>query len=300
MGFLDRFRRAAPDTAPPVIYTASEDATALVELAKSGASLEAQRDALADYLGRRRVSPPTVDAVLAQTRDGIALFESPGADRRSRLGGDGLLPPGEEWPRNRDGKPLTFIAALDFAELPHLDPLPREGTLLVYWDEQFFEVEPMDFVAATRVLHTPAAAELEEHAPPEGSSTMDAIPLRGFRMPLPGSMAVDASDADESELHDAAHDLGLALCHQLLGTSRDVQGPAVDEVSYWFGGHVLPETRERFSEAERTGEGWTLLAQFEETEGLLFGDAGALYLVMPDADLRTGRFDRVMGIMQSG
>jgi len=30
----------------------------------------------------------------------------------------------------------------------------------------------------------------------------------------------------------------------------------------------------------------------------MFGDAGALYLVIPEADLAARRFDRVLGIMQ--
>jgi len=65
----------------------------------------------------------------------------------------------------------------------------------------------------------------------------------------------------------------------------------------WLDGS-FPETRARYDEAELQGKGWTLLAQFESVDGLMFGDAGALYLVLPDADLRAARFDRVMGIMQ--
>jgi uncharacterized protein YwqG len=68
-------------------------------------------------------------------------------------------------------------------------------------------------------------------------------------------------------------------------------------VSYWFE-EGFPETRERYSEAERRGEGWALLAQFDSAGDLMFGDAGALYFVLPEADLRERRFDRVMGIMQ--
>ena len=66
---------------------------------------------------------------------------------------------------------------------------------------------------------------------------------------------------------------------------------------YWFD-EGFPETRERYSEAELRGEGWTLLAQFDSAGDLMFGDAGALYYVLPEADLRERRFDRAMGIMQ--
>ena len=41
-----------------------------------------------------------------------------------------------------------------------------------------------------------------------------------------------------------------------------------------------------------------LLGQIESTDELMFGDAGALYLVIPQIDLAAERFHRVVGIMQ--
>ena len=114
-------------------------------------------------------------------------------------------------------------------------------------------------------------------------------------MPIVGALPHDAID---DEIADAlSTEIRASITHQLLGNSRDIQGPVLDEVSYWFD-EGFPETRERYSEAERRGEGWTLLAQFDSADDLMFGDAGALYFVLPEADLRERRFDRVMGIMQ--
>ncbi|CAN5209552.1 hypothetical protein BH20ACT16_BH20ACT16_16250 [soil metagenome] len=79
--------------------------------------------------------------------------------------------------------------------------------------------------------------------------------------------------------------------------SRDVQGPVLDEIAYWFD-EGFSASRDDFSEAELAGEGWLLLAQLESTGELLFGDMGALYLVIPRTDLEARRFDRVLGIMQ--
>lgn len=275
-----------------------DDVAALIRMAREGAPLERQREALADYLRGRGVSQAGVDVVLAQTRDGVGLFEEGGG--RSRLGGPGLLPEGETWPHDAEGHALTFIGAIDLSEMPDVDPLPRDGTLLVYWNHHYFELEPMDFVVATRVFHAPPGADLVEHAPPDDLYAFGPVPLRGFAMPLPGGMSeLDVPDEDADPLYEAADALHLTMEHQLLGTSRDVQGPVLEEIDYWFEGHVLPETSDRYSEAERRGEGWLLLAQIEETEGLTFADAGALYLVVPEVDLRAGRFDRVMGILQS-
>jgi len=63
------------------------------------------------------------------------------------------------------------------------------------------------------------------------------------------------------------------------------------------GGALEEQGVAAFGPLHLRGEDWTQLAQFESVDGLLFGDAGALYLVIPEVDLYAARFDRVMGIM---
>jgi hypothetical protein len=198
--------------------------------------------------------------------DAIAL--SAGGDGASRMGGPPLLPAGATWPLAPDGRALAFIAALDLGELPRLAPLPAGGTLLVFWDLAIHELEKLDFAAATRVLLVAPGGALEER----GAAEFGPLALRGELSAAP-------------------------VEHQLLGRSRDIQGPVLKEVAMWLEGS-FPETRARYGEAELRGEGWTLLGQFASVDGVMFGDAGALYLVVPEADLRAARFDRVMGIMQ--
>ena len=200
------------------------------------------------------------------TADAIAL--DAGGDGASRMGGTPLLPAGTDWPLAPDGRPLVFVAAIDLGELPELPPLLSAGTLLVFWDLAIHELEKMDFVAATRVLLVEPGGALEE----QGTATFGPLVLRGELSAAPDQ-------------------------HQLLGRSRDIQGPVLEEVAMWLDGS-FPETRARYDAAELRGEGWTFLAQFASAGGVMFGDAGALYLVLPDADLRAARFDRVMGIMQ--
>ena len=74
-------------------------------------------------------------------REGVVLHER--ATGRSVFGGDG--------PKFEGAESFWFIAAVDLAEVPHLDPLPSEGHLRFYWDTEFADYDRMDFVVASRV-----------------------------------------------------------------------------------------------------------------------------------------------------
>ena len=92
-------------------------------------------------------------------------------------------------------------------------------------------------------------------------------------------------------------ELGFYYVGPVDGHNLDQLIPVLDEIPYWFE-QGFPETRKNYSESELRGEGWMLLAQFESSGDLMFGDAGAVYYVLPEADVRAGRFERAMGIMQ--
>jgi uncharacterized protein YwqG len=194
---------------------------------------------------------------------------------------------------------MTFIAEFDFDELPALAPLPDNGRLLVYWSEHSFELDRIDFRAATRVFWVPRRATPVEAQTPEGATEYERVPLTGALMPILGSYeALLGPDGEDDDALFDAYDSAMSLYkHQLLGPSRDIQGPVLEEVSYWLE-RGDAAARDDYSASEVAGEGWTLLAQIDSTGELMFGDAGALYLVIPEVDLELRRFDRVMGIMQ--
>jgi hypothetical protein len=308
MGLFDRFKNSNGESPQPPRTTlatsdtvAEREAGALLELARTGAPLERQRAALTEFLQARGLAPGTVAAVLARTRDGIALEPDPLRGHTTRIGGEPLLPAGEDWPLETGGAPLTFIAALDLDELPALAPLPS-GMLLVYWDEDCWDREREDFVAGTRVFHVPSGGATVPARRPDGAPPSQPVALAGFLMPLIGEiehvLEHGGAPPDEVErLFAAADPLFGIVSHQLLGSSQDIQGPVLDEVARWLA-TAHPQTRRSFRESELRGEGWLLLAQFAEEGDLVFGDAGVLYLVMPRDDLPACRFDRVMGIMQ--
>ena len=90
--------------------------------------------------------------------------------------------------------------------------------------------------------------------------------------------------------------------HHLLGAPIEIQGPVLDGMRSYFDpsfGYLLPESRDRFTAQEREGGDWVLLAQINEDDGLAIADGGALHFVILRSDLEAGRFDRVIGIMES-
>lgn len=125
--------------------------------------------------------------------------------------------------------------------------------------------------------------------------------LVGRLMPVLGKAiwyCPDLTEADRYAVWNAGYDLATRVYsqQQLLGASRNVQGPVLEEISYWL--ERLPD-HPQFTAAELEGEGWILLAQFDDSSHFAVADAGCLYLVMPESDLAGRRFDRVTGIVQS-
>ena len=95
----------------------------------------------------------------------------------SRLGGPPLLPAGCAWPHHGRGRPLSFLAGLNLAEIRAAggdQRLPADGWLLFFADLDTGECEGMvdysdnDDDAPARVLHVPAGEEpVETHSPAE-------------------------------------------------------------------------------------------------------------------------------------
>jgi hypothetical protein len=294
---------------PPEPQAPPADAQRLVTLAEREAPAREQRAALRRYLSGRRISGPTIAAVLRHTRDGITL--RPGASGGARLGGRPVLPAGEPWPRSANGNPFTLIAVFDFAKLPHLVPLPRRGTLALYWNGHWVE-EPgggeMDFVAATRAYYVPPGGAVDHPEAPEESWPFAAIPLDGTVAPIAGDPGVVADEIkgrpDADALLEAMNDVMSAglYPHHLLGAPIEVQGPVLAGMPSFFDpkfDYLAPASRERFTAAERESGDWMLLAQIGEDEGLVIADGGELYFVILRSDLEARRFDRVIGIMDS-
>lgn len=276
------------------------------------ASPEDKRLALTRYLESSGVGDAGLQAVIERAPNALALLETK-ARRHSRLGGTPLLPAGGRWPETPDGRPLTFIAALDLAELPAAEPLPQEGTLLFFWDFEFFEhdLEFEECPLFSRVLYALPGHPLLEvpDPPPSPLAAADGIDwtteptwFRAVAMPIAGepTHAVEAAGPDRDALVSAMNGLMEALGlrhHQLLGLAREVQHPVLDELALHIS-RARPDAYSHFAPEERERGAWRLLAGFDSAGQMMFGDAGCLYFLVPRADLEEVRFDRCLAVMQ--
>lgn len=54
---------------------------------------------------------------------------APSTPGGSRIGGPVWLKQGEDWPKGKNGKPMTFLAQVDFSTLPRIPDYPESGIL---------------------------------------------------------------------------------------------------------------------------------------------------------------------------
>lgn len=133
----------------------------------------------------------------------------------SRIGGDGLLPPGASWPRTAAGRPLSFLAGIDLAEFAITDrhgDAPRTGWLL-FWADMDDEGEALGFIgeptpneegADARVLWLPAGVMPVPAAPPD-----DLADEPHVRLPL--SHVTGRAQLTLPDAWDIGQELGLGV-----------------------------------------------------------------------------------------
>lgn len=157
-------------------------------------------DALADELS----DAPAIQALLDAVRQPALILHRPYPPTnlpavRSRVGGLPNLPASEPWPwpkRTPPGPktvPLHFIAQIDLAEMPRIDPrLPERGMLFVFANQRCVE-DWMTYAAHkhSRIVYVPDVPldTPERQPPPELPGMTEARLWMSADRPLPGESA---------------------------------------------------------------------------------------------------------------
>ncbi|MFI6993921.1 DUF1963 domain-containing protein [Nonomuraea wenchangensis] len=126
-------------------------------------------------------------------------------------GGLPRLPVGTEWPSDRDGFALPFIASVDCAALPRAEglPLPADGSLLLflrYEEDLLAPFSPDGQPEYARVLYVPAGTETAvSPLPPE----LDGIDDYGMPLLIPERMLSAWVEADLPEWMEETDELAM-------------------------------------------------------------------------------------------
>lgn len=238
----------------------------------------------------------------------------PAEDAGSRFGGTALLPPGHDWPRTGDGKPLSFLALVNTADVQapaEVPGLPADTLLGFFYeaDEQQgwgFRPDDRQFSA---VIPVPAASAVAVTAPP-GALTFPAyrmLPRTVTTIPDQDEPPLEELDADFTAYQRLSEDLepdDKAPWHRMFGWPELVQSPMQLECQLASSGLNVggPEGYRdpRAAELAAGAADWLLLLQLDTDDALawMWGDVGTIYYWIRRQDLLAGRFDQAWLIFQ--
>jgi uncharacterized protein YwqG len=261
-----------------------------------------------------------VPVVEPHVRPAVRLTTTPATELplgRSRIGGAPDLPARLSWPKRKKGS-LAFLAQIDLEEAASHVPdglLPRSGYLWFFHDTVGWgggEYAPNDG-GGPIVFYEPgrpmlASASVPGDLPRNARFPQCAVTMAAYE---------DIPDTDASEelssLFSEDDDKGDRYCvieeylsgatmgdvHKLLGCAHSIQGAMETECQQLKHG-IKKRDDARLKALEADLRHWRLLLQVESDPkaGMMWGDAGRLYFWIHDDDLRAGRFDQTVMIMQ--
>ncbi|MEU4805668.1 YwqG family protein [Actinosynnema sp. NPDC023587] len=219
----------------------------------------------------RGISNDEIDKFTDHLRFAICLG-SPGHDEQvvGQRGGLPRLPVGAEWPSDKRGNPLPFIASVDCAVLPRVGrlPLPEDGSLLFFLHHEDDLLAPLgtDVPEFARVVHVPAGAETAVASPPPGHDSTtpfhENIPFLAPEGPLSAWVQPELPEWIEEDDYDF-DELDSAIEEQLLDELEHVEDlcELVDELWPDADGNLVITIGGYCSEIGGQDDPWTQMAR---------------------------------------
>lgn len=220
----------------------------------------------------------------------------------SRIGGVPDLPRDMSWPVGPSGGPLGFLAQVDLAEAApheHSGSLPRSGWLCFFYGSTGSDGDP----ETSAVLFVEgAAADLERKAVPD--SVPEELRFKPCSIRYEGRVSLPLEFEHQGKL-DLPLEQGDLLMdplmrdsagNKLLGWPDSIQGPPEEDAVV-----MVFAARKDPGAPPVTRDDVRLLFQIDSEEGktgMMWGDAGMVYFLLSEADLKARRFDRSTAIVQ--
>lgn len=243
--------------------------------------------------------------MLERKKPAVRLTFTPGAPVPegpvSSIGGRPSLRAAGAWPKDAKGNAMTFLAQLNYADLPELEGYPTSGLLSFFvMDDDLFGCEfpslahkgfdliwEEDPSGLTRIdqpemtdSYSPFGLELERHG----------APLRGILgegLPTPMSSVAQAIISAWPKDYPTALEDAFAerLSEAKPGTLYYGAYPDFTQQDFRFGEHAaFTEVLLQIGIVTPDKHGWQIM----------FGDAGEAQFMVTPEDLKARRFDRVV------
>ncbi len=202
----------------------------------------------------------------------------------SKIGGCPYLTSEADYPRDKDGRPMMFLAQINLDDMPHLEDYPEHGLLQFYVgdDDNYGGDSPC------RVIYIPeyekdASKLLSKNPFEDGYMGMPPFECEGKMTFAPKTMFIctecqEFQDKFRQKVSDEIWDVLTEVCYP--------EGSLV-------GGYPL--FVQQAPEYYDSGEYDTLLLQLDCDDecGIMFGDAGSCFFLIPKENLKKRNFDNV-------
>ena len=239
----------------------------------------------------------------------------------SKLLGEPYLPPGFEYPRDPDGRPLRLLAQINFADVPPLPGYPDDGILQFYisddvdgdgqiWGLQFNRDGPYDARAQFELLRSQEYFRVVWHEAIEESQSLSDLGIRfgsqslmpaeqearltfesGVSYPVPGDYRfARVFGKDDWDFFDQFGDKADSVGERYMSHTY------VDAIA-WLGGYAYFAQDD--PRAIAADEDWLLLLEIQSSTradqpAVLWGDVGTGAFFIRRADLLERDFSDVL------
>ncbi|MBC1456786.1 YwqG family protein [Listeria newyorkensis] len=252
------------------------------------------------------VAPEIVNRILATETERILLSCEGNGElglTDSKAGGRGYVPKSMEYPRNRDGGPLSLLAQINFSEMPDLEDFPKTG-LLAFYIDYFDDLTGLDFDDQTsqngfRVLYFETLGEASYSA--EEQDTFFASVDEEFYPIVDGVFRLRAEVTKQVALKDS-YDFKQAYggeFYDLMDAWTDEDEDKADALfeldssSSQLGGYPFFTQEDPRLGDEKTHHD-TLLFQLDSGDDIMWGDMGVGNFFIHREDLKRKDFSNVM------
>lgn len=250
--------------------------------------------------------PPSIEPFRSQLLQTQTTYIKASSDKarntqpwESKVGGMPYLPKGMNWPAGPDGRALTFLVQINFAETPALAPFPTQGILQFYINDD--DLYGMDFddgenPDSFRVLYHPEvqknAASLQTKLPVTDwdDSMLPHHPDESY--PLLFGLAEEVAPITDYRFYQH---FGSDFFRQFGEKEWDVMAELEKSVraqGHKIGGYAYFTQ----DDPRRPEDPMLLLLQLDSDErmDLMWGDMGVGHFFIREKDLLAKDFSRVL------